>query len=409
MRRRGSREAHGTLGSVPYQRVVVVLLLSLTGCVRFGFVAADAESTDTTHRDGPGVDLDAAPADPSATDTSAPRDERPLPADDLLLVKDLPDGPALDLPSTKKDLPSPDQQPLDDLPAPLDTAQPKDLPLPPDQGSPPVCIHPTVTKSCTGGWCFVPAGCFHMGSPSTEKCRLTNETLHDVTLTHAFEIAATEVTQAQFQALMGSNPSSQQTSTDLPVETVTWHEAAAYCNALTIQAGLTPCYVCSVAAPPSCATAPAYATSSSLIYDCPGYRLPTDAEWEYAARAGTTSLYPNGGNDLQNSCKVSVDAGLIGWYVDNGADMTHPVGLKQANGWGLYDVAGNVREWVHDRYLADLGTAPATNPVVTSGTDRVVRNGWRQSWGYMLRSAARGSALDTTKIQETGFRCVRSK
>jgi len=139
-------------------------------------------------------------------------------------------------------------------------------------------------------------GTFKMGSPAAEKCHYTDEEQHDVTLTHDFEIQTTEVTQAQFKALMSYNPSVFKSCGDnCPVEKVKWYEAAAYCNALSAKIGYAQCYTCTNSGTMvTCTWAVGY--ENEKTYKCPGYRLPTEAEWEYAYRAGTQTAYYNGAN-----------------------------------------------------------------------------------------------------------------
>lgn len=278
-----------------------------------------------------------------------------------------------------------------------------------------------------GTWVAIAAGTFQMGSPGAEKCRdSSDETQHWVTLSHKFEISDTEVTQAQFSSVMRYNPSGYPGDTR-PVETVTWHESAAYCNELSALAGKQSCYEnkgsgtgcqsssqCPSTSNEVCIKGycSRYQERSSLgpggIYDCEGYRLPTDAEWEYAYRAGTTTALYNGG---LGGCEEDERAGTIGWYDPNATGKgPQSVKTKKENGWHLYDMAGNVAEWCNDWYLADLGTVSVADPTgPVAGSSRVLRNGsWRQS-ATALRGARRGpGAAYGQPPDEKGFRCVRS-
>jgi formylglycine-generating enzyme required for sulfatase activity len=256
---------------------------------------------------------------------------------------------------------------------------------------------------------------FQMGSSTTEPCRdPTNETQHAVTLKQAFSIMKSEVTQGQFQARMSHNPSLNQTcGPDCPVENVSWDAAAAYCNALSLLNGKTQCYLCSKTGTSyGCAERALY--SGDKIYTCPGYRLPTDAEWELAYRAGATTAFHGGSNSptLCSSCSImSMEPNLhpYAWYCANSAGKITQVGLKQTNGWGLYDMAGNVWEWVHDEYQADLGSAAVTNPVgqpKASTDERVYRGGSFSTQPKSLRAATRYHVPKGSAANNRGFRCV---
>ena len=287
-----------------------------------------------------------------------------------------------------------------------DVASP-DLPLP-DIGQ------PDTVSPVPGAWVTIHAGMFQMGSPSTETCRLGDETQHQVTLTHKFEIQATEVTQAQFTSLMGLSPSYfSSCGVTCPVEMVNWHEAAAYANALSTNAGKTACYACTGSGTSvTCSEAAAY--SGQGIYACPGYRLPTEAEWEFAYRAGTSTAFYSGGITACSGADPNLEK--IGWYWANsqvpyaGNDKgrgAHPVGQKTPNAWGLYDMAGNIWEWCHDWYAAYPSTS-VTDPVGTSGSVRVFRGG---GWSYDAdgaRAAHRSSRAPGDRYYNQGFRLARS-
>lgn len=229
---------------------------------------------------------------------------------------------------------------------------------------------------------IIQPGSFVMGSPPEEAH--SNEEQHLVTITRPFYLKATEVTQGEWQALMGSNPSKfSSCGESCPVEQVSWNDAVAYCNALSRKEGLESCYD----------------GDRFKGLSCKGYRLPTEAEWEYAARAGSTGATYGG-----------LDA--IAWHNGNSGGMTHPVGQKMPNAWGLYDMIGNVWEWVNDWYDKYPGGA-VSDPVGPSsdsfrGSFRVHRGG---SWGYTARScraAFRVSNDPGNRFGNLGLRVARS-
>jgi len=224
-----------------------------------------------------------------------------------------------------------------------------------------------------------------MGSPANEPGRDSDEVQHQVTVS-SFYMGKYEVTQKEYQEVMGANPSNFK-GDNLPVEMVSWYDAVEYCNKRSQKEGLTPAYTIN---------------GSNVTWNksANGYRLPTEAEWEYAARGGngTPGNYTySGGNTV----------GDVAWYEDNSGNSTHAVGTKKPNGLGLYDMTGNVWEWCWDWYGAYSGTAQ-TDPVgAVSGTYRVLRGGCWIISAANTRSANRDGSNPSNWGYNFGFRLVR--
>jgi formylglycine-generating enzyme required for sulfatase activity len=213
---------------------------------------------------------------------------------------------------------------------------------------------------------FVPiqAGTFTMGE---------DQKAHKVTLTKPFELGVYEVTQQQYVQVMGTNPSKFKGPQN-PVEQVTWDDAVEFCRKLS--------------------SLPEEKAAGYV------YRLPTEAEWEYACRAGTKTKYSFGDSESE--------LGDYGWYDKNSGGTPHPVGSKKPNAWGLYDMHGNVYEWCQDWY-GDYPSGSVTDPTgPASGSDRVIRGG---SWFYFsdgCRSAYRSRISPDFRDLSLGFRVLRS-
>ena len=230
---------------------------------------------------------------------------------------------------------------------------------------------------------YVEGGSFMMGS--NDKPGIESP-IHKVTLS-SFIIGRYQVTQKEWKDTMGSNPSYWK-GDDLPVEKVSWYDAVEYCNKRSRAEGLTPCYS---------------GKGDNIICDwtANGYRLPTEAEWEYAARGGQNSKgYKYSGSDNINT---------VAWYDGNSGSKTHAVGTKAANELGIYDMSGNVWEWCWDWYDSSYyNGSPASNPKgPTSGSYRVCRGGSWYSVANFCTVSYRYSYDATGSSYNLGFRIFR--
>lgn len=240
------------------------------------------------------------------------------------------------------------------------------------------------------------AGEFLMGSPDYDPDADDDEKpQHLVGITRPFLLAPWPVTQSQYQMVMGETPSYFKHQPENPVETVSWYDAVRFCNKLSEMEKRKPFYEVkgkNVTIPSK---------------DGPGFRLPTEAEWEYACRAGTKTRYSFGGD--------SAGLGEHAWYRENSGQKTQPVGKKHPNKFGLYDMHGNVWEWCWDgwdeNYYKLFSThKPVVDPLGPSlATFRVVRGG---GWDFSPRSlwsAARVRREPDDKLVSLGFRVARGK
>ena len=215
---------------------------------------------------------------------------------------------------------------------------------------------------------LIPAGKFMMGS---DKGGDDEKPVHEAHLSKPFYLGQYEVTQGQWQAVMGHNPSRFKGDPNLPVEQVTWEDVQAFIRRLNARESGTT------------------------------YRLPTEAEWEYAARAGTTTDYSFGD-----------DPRLLGeyaWYAENAERKTHPVGQKKANAWGLHDMHGNVWEWVQDWYSKPYPSGTVTDPQgPASGSIRVYRGGSWITHARNCRVSYRNDQAPGGRVVYVGFRLLRT-
>ncbi|MFT7582602.1 MAG: sulfatase activating formylglycine-generating enzyme, partial [Myxococcota bacterium] len=250
---------------------------------------------------------------------------------------------------------------------------------------------------------LVPAGRFLMGgAPDEFGSKYVDRPQHPATLSQTFWVAATPVTRAQFSATLDRTlPTDDGHTPRHPVGSMTWYDAVAYCNRLSTLEGLEPAYVGTGAA-------------IQQIPESHGYRLPTEAEWEYACRAGTQGTWWFGTDNSEEDRRL-VNPNV--WYLHTSPRRIQPVGLLPANPWGLYDTHGNVGEWCQDWIeLSESGYAegyPSADAVVdprgpASGRDRILRGGSVNNTSWATRAASRHFSQPDFARVDVGFRVVRT-
>jgi len=273
----------------------------------------------------------------------------------------------------------------------------------------------------------IPASTFRMGSPGSftadaaeEEGRNPDEFGHTVTISRAYHLGTTEVTFAQWTGVrewasrngytdlpVGRNGVGGDGSGQHPVTEVNWRDIAKWCNALSEKDGRTPVYTVD-----GNIFKTGYSDRVECNWDENGFRLPTEAEWEYACRAGTTRAFYTG-SMTERFCELDSNLDRAGWYCGNSGDKTHPVGEKEKNDFGLFDMHGNVWEWCWDWYgIYRLQSSAQIDP---KGEDRnfsfnrVRRGGSWSSNARYCRSAYRSWAAPSFRDSFQGFRlCLRS-
>jgi formylglycine-generating enzyme required for sulfatase activity len=256
--------------------------------------------------------------------------------------------------------------------------------------SAPKALGPRMVRDGPLAMVELPGGEFLMGSPDSDRMAHGNEKPQHPVRVSGFRIARTQVTAGLYREIMGGGR--EDSEPDLPAASLSWSDAIEFCNRLSRREGYRPCYR-------------RLGLWPLRIWRCnwraDGYRLPTEAEWEYACRAGSRTRYSFGD-----------DPALLddyAWYSENSGQRTHPVATKRPNAWGIFDMHGNVWEWCWDRY-GPYRARPQTDPrgpIIVRGRWRVLRGG--SFWGQPedLRAAGRFGGPPEVRDANIGFRCVR--
>jgi formylglycine-generating enzyme required for sulfatase activity len=246
----------------------------------------------------------------------------------------------------------------------------------------------------TAGFVRVEGGTFQMGSNNGKS---DEKPVHTVTV-KSFSISKYEVTQKEWYEVMGTTVRQQRDmrdkswslygeGDDYPMYYISWYEAVDYCNKRSIKEGLTPAYRGS-------------GDNITCDWNANGYRLPTEAEWEFAAKGGTKEY-------IATEYSGNNSVGPVAWYSGNSGDKTHPVGTKAANSLGIYDMSGNIGEWCWDWFGGYSGRSQTDPHGPATGSLRVVRGGWWNCPDQYVRSAYRDDYVPSSRGYDVGFRLVR--
>ena len=258
-------------------------------------------------------------------------------------------------------------------------------------GAEPGQVQGAVASEPRPGWVRVAEGKTVLGAPADESCRREEPLPQRSSGGGPLDVMATEVTQSAFEQMMGYNPSFNAGCPECPVDSVTFDEAALYCSRLAESSGQSPCYQCS----PAGGQDGVRCREIDELKHCAAPRLPTANEFERVLRAGTKIGSYAG--EIQNCMGRDEVADQIGWYKANSEGYTHEVATRKPNAWGLFDLAGNVAEWVHEELPREGDSALAT-----------LRGGSWYHNAHHLRSASRLRAPAERRLSFAGFRCVET-